>query len=627
MTETGFGPGGYEYTLANVPSAPVLAGDTPSTLHVTIGEDANPAYTDYAIYNETDGMYLDAAGGESSPEVWQTAGVWGTVTATGLTPDTEYTFKVKARNRENIETGFGPSAQFTTYGLVSDELSMNLEVRKASSTISAPSFMSGLPASILVAGKSLNELGFHVDKISGLDVPQVVPDEELVPGDHTWHVWDEYFAPKRIVMEGHVHGSSSADLRLRLAYLKSFLSTFEGNPWRSTAPVRLERSDLPDRYWIAYYDSIDIVETLGKRDLSSSAHIRVTMKCPMPYAVSKDVIRAVFTPAAGSFKTIDLGNAPSDAVYVIKGSATNPSFTVGDMVFHCDFSDGLFFTDVDNSSGSGTYSPSGSEAGAYSTTETGTGILVAGTDTVSFSAAGNKNDGSWIAVFAPQWQSSSQGTDVVILEHKYDADNYIRLYWDASEDKWVFRKRAGGVNYEVSSGAQAFTSGTRIILGIAYDSTNAGGMKLFINGVQAGVGGNTAVLESSPSVVTLHEGGGSMQPNAVFDIAAGWSRMLSADEMLKIATDPTAVANLNIPVTYSGTLAANDLLTLDSRLKTAEFFDVSAGTRSNVLNSVTSTIPLLTPGRKRTASDRTQTVVYSKTVAGQMEVRYRRRYM
>jgi len=232
MTETGFGPGGYAYTLAIVPSAPVLAGDTPTTLLVTIGEDANPAYTDYAIYNETAGVYLDASGAGTSEAVWQTGGEWGTVTATGLTPDSEYTFKVKALNQDSIETEFGPSAQFKTYGLSSDELSMVLVVRKASSTISAPVFMSGLPASIRLAGKSLNELGFHVDSISGLDVPRVVPDEELVPGDHTWHVWDEYFAQKRIVLEGHVHGSSSEDLRLRLAYLKSFLSTFEGKPWR-----------------------------------------------------------------------------------------------------------------------------------------------------------------------------------------------------------------------------------------------------------------------------------------------------------------------------------------------------------------------------------------------------------
>ena len=450
MTETEFGRGGYAYTKAETPSAPVLEADTSTTALVTIGDDGNPVLTEYAIYNETDEVFLNTSGNGSATEVWQSKETWGTVTAYGLNPSTEYTFKVKARNQEGIETAFGPGANITPYGLSEDELSLLVEVRKASSTVSAPEFMAGLPASIRLAGKDLNDFGFHVDSISGLDLPRVVPDEELVPGDHSWHVWDEYFAPKRIVLDGHVHGSSPEDLRLRLAYLKSSLATFEGNPWRSTAPVWLERSDLEDRHWIAYYDSIDAVETIGKRDLSSSARVKVTMKCPVPYAVSNDVVRIIFSPTAGTFKPIDLGNAPSDGTYVIKGASTNPSFTVGDMVFLCDFSDGLSFTDVVNSSEEGTYDPSANEAGAYRTTETGTGILINGTDTISFTANGNKNDGSWIAVITPQWQSSSQSSDVVILEHKYDTDNYIRLYWDASEDCWIFRKRANGVNYDLN---------------------------------------------------------------------------------------------------------------------------------------------------------------------------------
>ncbi len=627
MSETGFGGGGYKYTRAETPIAPVLGADTSTTVLVTIGADGNPSHTEYAIYNESDDVFLDASGSASGTEVWQNKGTWDTVTATGLNLSLEYTFKVKARNQDAIETGYGPGAQISSYGYSEDELTLLLEVKKASSTVSAPDFMAALPASIRLAGKDLNDFGFHVDSISGLDLPRVVPDEELVPGDHSWHVWDEYFAPKRIVLDGMVHGSSPDDLRLRIAYLKSFLATFEGNPWRSTAPVWLERSDLDDRHWIAYYDSIDAVETLGKRDLSSSAHVKVTMKCPSPYAVSNDIIRTVFTPAAGMFSPIDLGNAPSDGIFVIKGGSTNPSFSVGDMVFICDFSDGLSYNDVENSSTDGTYTPSASEAGAYRTTETGTGILLNGTDTLSFTAKGNKSDGSWVAVISPQWQSSAQGSDVVVLEHKYDADNYLRLYWDASEDCWIFRKRAGGTDYEVSSAAQAFTAGTRIILGTAYDTTNAGGMKLFIDGIQAGVGGNTSVLSSFPATLTLHEGSGTMQPNVVFDLVAGWSRMLSADEMQKIATDPTAVVNLNTTVSYTGTLAANDLLTLDSRFKTAELFDVSEAARSNVLGSVTGTIPVLTPGRKRTASDHTLTMVYTKTAATQMEIRYRRRYL
>jgi hypothetical protein len=627
MTETGFGPGVYGYTAPVVPSAPAFSDIQSEAIHVTIGDDANAAFTEYAIYNITGGSYVGTIGNPSQTAVWKSKSDWLTISAYGLDPVTAYSFKVKARTQEGAETDFGPSGQTTTINYSSNELSITIEVQKSSSTISAPSFMSGLSTSIRIAGKCLNELGFRVDTVSGIDVPNVVSDEELVPGNHTWHLWDEYFEPKRILLEGYVHGSSADDLRLRLAYLKGFLATFEGNPWRSTAPVWLERSDLPDRHWITYYNSIDTVEMVGKRDLSSSARVRVTMKCPMPFAVSNDVIRTIFIPAADTFQAIDLGNAPSDAVYVIKGPATNPSFTVGDMIFSCDFSDNLAFTDAECADGTGTFSPSGNEAGSYRTTETGTGIQVAGTDTVTFTAPGNHYDGSWIAVVTPQWKSTAQTSDIVVLEHTSDADNYIRLYWDTSESSWVFRKRAGGVNCEVTSAAHAFTSGTRIILGIAYDSTNAGGMKIFIDGIRSGMDGDTTVLSSAPSTFTLHDGSGSAQPNAVFDMVAGWSRMLSADEMLKIATDPSSVTNLNTSVIYTGTLDSGDLLTLDSEKKTAELFDISTGTRTNVIDSLTGTIPALAPGRKRTASDRTQTVIYSKTASAEMEARFMRRYL
>ncbi len=172
-----------------------------------------------------------------------------------------------------------------------------------------------------------------MDRITGLDLPRVVPDEELVPGGLSWRVHDEYFSAKRIVMEGYVHGSSPDDLRLRLAYLKSFLSTFDGNPWRSCAPTILERSDMGDRHWRVYYEAVEEIETVGKRDMASSARISAAVKCPEPFALSNEVTRVSFAPGAGSFHAVDLGNAPSDAVHVIRGPAANPSFSVGDMVF------------------------------------------------------------------------------------------------------------------------------------------------------------------------------------------------------------------------------------------------------------------------------------------------------
>ncbi len=80
-------------------------------------------------------------------------------------------------------------------------------------------------------------------------------------------------------------------------------------------------------------------------------------------------------------------------------------------------------------------------------------------------------------------------------------------------------------------------------------------------------------------------------------------------------------------VSYAGTLDAGDLLSLDSARKTATLFDVSSGARTNALAAVTGDIPSLAPGRRRTATDRTQTMVWCGTAMAGMEIRYRRRYL
>ncbi len=102
----------YAYTLANVPEAPSISSPTDSTLDVTINADGNPSWTEYAIWiyptGGGAGHYLSSAGGNNgATPVWQTAATWGTVTATSLAPDTNYSVVVRARNGDGIQTSFG----------------------------------------------------------------------------------------------------------------------------------------------------------------------------------------------------------------------------------------------------------------------------------------------------------------------------------------------------------------------------------------------------------------------------------------------------------------------------------------------------------------------------------------
>ena len=99
------------WTLAEVPSAPVVDGATNNSLNVAIGpRGSNPDETEYAIQCTTTGDWVQADGSLGAAPVWQTAMVWDTVTVTGLTPDTTYVFAVTARNGEGTETAQGPTA-------------------------------------------------------------------------------------------------------------------------------------------------------------------------------------------------------------------------------------------------------------------------------------------------------------------------------------------------------------------------------------------------------------------------------------------------------------------------------------------------------------------------------------
>jgi len=94
------------YTLANTPGTPTVDNPTYYTLDVTINPNGNPDYTECAIWCGA-GYYLNASGGSNgTTPFWQSISDWGTVTATGLTPDTEYCFWVRAKNGDGVLTSW-----------------------------------------------------------------------------------------------------------------------------------------------------------------------------------------------------------------------------------------------------------------------------------------------------------------------------------------------------------------------------------------------------------------------------------------------------------------------------------------------------------------------------------------
>ena len=109
-------------TLASVPAMPMLGNPMPDSMTLDVNPSGNPATTVFAVQctaaNPADanwtGKYLNAAGNPSAAAVWQTDAAWGVAAVHGLAQGTTYTFAVKARNGDGIETAFGPGASLAT---------------------------------------------------------------------------------------------------------------------------------------------------------------------------------------------------------------------------------------------------------------------------------------------------------------------------------------------------------------------------------------------------------------------------------------------------------------------------------------------------------------------------------
>jgi hypothetical protein len=115
-------------TLASVPAVPTLSGATATTLDLDVDANGNPATTEFAVQcagsdppdANWDGQYVSASGQASATASWQTEAQWGTVTVRGLLSCTSYTFAVRARNSDLVETALSPGASLATAGRPGD---------------------------------------------------------------------------------------------------------------------------------------------------------------------------------------------------------------------------------------------------------------------------------------------------------------------------------------------------------------------------------------------------------------------------------------------------------------------------------------------------------------------------
>jgi hypothetical protein len=91
-----------------------VSGPTTTTLNVTPNINGN-GNTVVAIQETNSLNYVQSADGTLGATAdWQTTNTWSTVTVTGLSAHSGYAFRTKARNGDNVQTGFGPVTTMST---------------------------------------------------------------------------------------------------------------------------------------------------------------------------------------------------------------------------------------------------------------------------------------------------------------------------------------------------------------------------------------------------------------------------------------------------------------------------------------------------------------------------------
>lgn len=118
-------------TYANVPSLISIkeSGYTSTSSDLVINKNLNSDNTEYLIFENTTGKYVNPLTGLLDDSMhWGTYSDFGSengTTVNGLIPNTEYSFTIKARNTDEVETAFSSNASISTLAAVPTVVSVS----------------------------------------------------------------------------------------------------------------------------------------------------------------------------------------------------------------------------------------------------------------------------------------------------------------------------------------------------------------------------------------------------------------------------------------------------------------------------------------------------------------------
>ncbi|WP_159800391.1 T9SS sorting signal type C domain-containing protein [Flavobacterium sp. MK4S-17] len=183
---TGYGNTNSFYTLAATPGEPAVSNATTTTLTATANTNGNPEATEYLIRVLVGGnyYYVNQYSELQSQPAWLAGSMLTTpVTVTGLTPGTNYTFSMKARNVSGVETSWSATTALATatpstpfFTLIDSDLDFGAVCTNTTSAAGFFTFSaSNLPMNQQIAIYNLNGFSYSLTEngtySSGLFIP------------------------------------------------------------------------------------------------------------------------------------------------------------------------------------------------------------------------------------------------------------------------------------------------------------------------------------------------------------------------------------------------------------------------------------------------------------------------
>jgi hypothetical protein len=241
----------------------------------------------------------------------------------------------------------------------------------------------------------------------------------------------------------------------------------------------------------------------------------------------------------------------------------------------------------------------------YEPTRLTRGYKVGANERVSFSSLRfNQNEMSGRAVIRPQFPSIYGDSDRFFIFHIQDSgpSNVLDLYFDASSDKFACRTYNGSWYYAYSP-VMTFNQDEEIEVGFSMDGTN---LKVFVNGTNAGatnVAFTTLGADPTQLEIGRYSSTDSMQQGGlIIDDLEILAKSMPAEWFAEQHAKRVEAKNQNLIATYSSTLDAGDILTIDASaskvISRAKLWDASASAESDALTNMTinqSKMPILSP--------------------------------